>query len=160
MDGYVAKPVRAQQLFAAIEAVLPGSSEAAEEATSPESPVPQEGALDWSEALRGVKGDQDLLRAVVEAILHESPQTILAIRQAIADGDAPALQLAAHKLKGAVRYLGPSGAFELASRLEKSGAERNMADAQETLASLEKEMARLTPLLLDYIGKGGPPDSP
>jgi two-component system sensor histidine kinase/response regulator len=158
MDGYVAKPIRAQQLFDAIEAVLADDSPApTEPEPAPSQPLER---FDWSEALRGVKGDHTLLKAVVEAILQESPQTIAAIRQAVARGDAPALQLAAHKLKGAIRYLGTSQAFEHAARLEKMGAEGTIGDAEQTLASLEKEMTRLTPVLRDYIGQKGPPNSP
>ncbi len=146
MDAYIAKPIRAQEVFDTIEAVLGGSAQAA---APPEQAPPGEQALDWSEALRAVKGDHALLQTVVAAVLQESPRMMRAVRRAIADGDAAALRLAAHTLKGSIRYFGPSPAYDHAVCLERMGEQGNLQNAQGILAALEKEMGRLTPLLLD-----------
>jgi HPt (histidine-containing phosphotransfer) domain-containing protein len=82
---------------------------------------------------------------------------ITAIREAVAAGDAPALRMAAHRLKGSIRYLGETQPFEQAFRLERMGAEDNLDGAEDALASLEQGMEQLIPSLEEYL-RGGPPE--
>ena len=89
-----------------------------------------------------VRGDHELLRAVVQAFLEESPRLLGAMRQAIAGGAGPALRLAAHTLKGSLHHFGAQQAFDCARRLEKMGQDGNLADAPAALADLEAQMTR------------------
>ena len=146
MDEYLAKPIRSKRLFEMIEAVLGISGKSS---LGPDRPA--EEVLDWSEALRTVKGDRELLRVVVETFLDESPRLVSAIRQAIAEGNPSGLRIAAHTLKGSMRYFGSSEAFERAFLLEKMGQVGNLENTEALVAALEAEMARLIPALLDYI---------
>ena len=73
---------------------------------------------------------------------------------------AGALRLHAHARKGSIYYRKSIPAFDSASRLEKMGKKGGLEDAGKTLAVLEKEMERLTSVLLDCIRKeteGGSP---
>jgi two-component system sensor histidine kinase/response regulator len=151
MDEYLAKPIRSKRLFEVIEGVFGLASQP--------DPEPERGPtagklVDWAEALRTVKGDRELLKVVVETFLDESPRLLSGIRQAIAEGDCSAVRIAAHTLKGSMRYFGSSQAYESAFRLEKIGQSGNLENAEEAFAALEAEMARLVPALLDY-GQGG-----
>ncbi|MBN2473975.1 MAG: response regulator [Pirellulales bacterium] len=126
-------------------------------AQRPSGPLPPTGAespqsqpVDWSQALRTVRGDQELLAEIVEAFLTESPRLIAEARQAIATSDAGALRIAVHTLKGSLRYFGAHDLFELAYLIEKMGQGGNLENAEQLFKSLEHEMARLTPILLDY----------
>ncbi len=155
MDGYVAKPIRARQVFETIESILGTPPEGR---TQPE-PAPSESrTLDWSEALRGVQEDHALLKTVVEAILDEAPRLLTAIRQAITASDAAALRRAAHTLKGSIRHFGETDAFELACRLEMMGEEGNLGSAEETLAALEREMKWVGQALSEYVQRNGTAD--
>jgi len=107
--------------------------------------------VDWCEALHSVNGDRHLLREIVEAFLDEAPRLLTTIRAAIEQPDGRTLQRAAHTLKGSTRYFGANQVSELALRLETMGASSSLAQARETLADVEREMARLTPLLVDYM---------
>jgi len=148
MDEYVAKPIRARQLFDAMEAVM---------GVPAESDVPaREEPLDWDKALSAMKGDHRLLRIVVDAALEEIPRLMSAVREAIAGEDAAALRLAAHTLKGAIRYFGDSPAFDHAYELEMMGQQSDLRNAQETLATLEGEMKHLTSELSDYLRRDEP----
>ncbi len=147
MDHYVSKPVRAKQLFDAINA-LAGTPTAPD--TSADLPQSEGGGLDWEAALRAVKGDPELLKVVVDAVLEEAPRLLAEMRQAIAAGNAAALRLSAHTLKGSIRYFGPSPAYQRASRLEAMGREGRLENAEEVLTALEGEMAQLTATLLQY----------
>jgi CheY-like chemotaxis protein len=151
MDYYVSKPIRAARLFETLRT-----------ATSPDG-VAKAGSglenhrlalgpvVDWSEALHSVNGDRRLLRDIVEAFLDESPRLLTVIRTAIEQLDAKTLQRAAHTLKGSTRYFGASQVSEMALRLEAMGARHQLTDARDALIAVEREMARLTPVLVDYM---------
>ena len=148
MDDYVAKPIRAKQLFERIESLL-GT------ATHPKlqsvGRPPGDEAVDWSEALRAVDGDHELLKGVVSSFLEESPKLMAAIGQAVTESAATDLQKAAHKLKGAVRCFGECRPFLYACQLEKMGQETELEHAEEIFTALQREMARLIAILADYV---------
>ena len=147
MDQYLSKPIRAKQLFDVIAETVGGLPQP-EEAVEP---PPLEGrGIDWNEALGAVKGDRHLLAVVVETTLEEAPRLMEGIRQAVAAPDPAALRLAAHTLKGAIRYFGKGPAYELAFRLEQMGSRGELEQAPQTLAALEGEIAQVTSVLLDY----------
>ena len=143
MDEYIAKPIRAHELFDVIEAVVPS-------ATAAPAPAPKE-IIDWAESLRGVQGDQRLLRTLVEAALKEIPRLLAAAGQAVAEADAPTLRLSAHTLGGSLRYFADAPAIEHLSRLEEMGQDRNLAEAAVTLAALQEEMAEITSAMQQYL---------
>jgi PAS domain S-box-containing protein len=148
MDGYIAKPIRAKQLFETLETMLcpPTESEGQTTQTRGEKEL-----VDWPEALRTVEGDHGLLRGLVEVFLDESAQLLKSLRQAIASGAADELERAAHALKGAVCCFGESGVFRDAGRLETIAKDGDLKTAQTALIALEKEMGRLIPALEDYL---------
>jgi len=148
MDAYVAKPIHIDTLFDAIEALFatPGQP-----TTSPAPAFLEREMLDWSEALRAVRGDQRLLRIIVEAAVEEIPRVTAAIREAVTTGNAAKLQLAAHTLKGAIRYFASGQGFEQVRCLEKMGRDKNLEGAEQSLASLEAEVRLLLPALADYL---------
>ncbi|MCU0958620.1 MAG: response regulator [Pirellulaceae bacterium] len=151
MDHYISKPIRAARLMETIGAAM-GRGGPLAEGLSPGAGAGHAGeVVDWSEALRSVNGDQQLLRDIVEAFLDESPRLLATMRSAIDQRDGKTLQRAAHTLKGSTRYFGATRVSELALQLETMGARANLAHACETLQDVEREMARLTPLLIDYM---------
>ena len=152
MDKYVSKPIRAKQLFDVIEETVGGF---AKPDKAIQVPLPEGGKADWNAALRAVKGDRQLLDLVVETALEEAPRLMEGIRAAVAAGDPAALRLAAHTLKGSIRYFGESAAYELAFQLEQMGREGQFEGAAETLAALEGEIAQVTSVLLDYGRRKG-----
>jgi len=166
MDEYVAKPIHAKQLFETIEAVLaapagPTTDEGVSDkevtatdakATSPAALASGQGpALDWPGALAAVGGDREALAGVVEAALEECPARLEALRQAIARQDAPALRLAGHALKGALRYFGQTPVYERAAALEQLGRDGDLEGAPRVLAALEAEMPRLMAALSEHL---------
>ena len=157
MDRYVTKPIRAKQLYEVIEGIA-GSSAQADVVT--DTPLNEGDEFDLEKAMDAVRGDHDLLKVVVETVLEEAPRLLEAIREAIAHGDTAALRLTAHTLKGSIRYFGHGAAYRLAYRLEEIGREGQLQDAREALAALEGEMARLTPILLDYERQNGATGDP
>jgi PAS domain S-box-containing protein len=153
MDNYVSKPIRAAKLFETLAATM--------DPTIPDSPptaitlLDQDGEIvDWGQALHSVNGDRRLLREIVEAFLDESPRLLASIRGAIEKRDAQRLQRAAHTLKGSTGYFGAARASEMALQLEAMGKRSELTHALDALTDMEQEMARLTPVLVDYMREG------
>ncbi|NUQ61281.1 MAG: response regulator [Pirellulales bacterium] len=147
MDGYIAKPFRAQHLFEVIEAVV-GRSPAPTAASEPQ--IETREPLDWAGLLQTVGGDEDLRRTLVEAVLDEAPRLMEAVRHAIAEGNSKGLALAAHTLKGAVRYFGAGAIFDGAYRLECMAKEGNLQGADVTAEALEADLQSLTDQLVRF----------
>ena len=147
----VSKPIRAARLFETLRAATVPGDETGSGTGLAHPGLTTGPVVDWSEALHSVNGDRQLLRDIVEAFLDESPRLLTVIRSAIEQLDSKTLQRAAHTLKGSTRYFGASQVSEMALRLESMGARSQLADARDALISVEREMARLTPVLVDYM---------
>jgi CheY-like chemotaxis protein len=170
MDGYVTKPVRAGELFRAIESLLGEQAVLGERidlvpsyetndamtAASPQhdaasaglNSMPLNGTkLDLSVAMEAVQGDKTLLKEMIQAFLDECPGLIDDIHGAIDRRDGAALRLFAHRLKGSMRYFGATRAFDQAYILETLGRDGDLRSAAEPLAAVRQEIAHLRPAL-------------
>ncbi|MDE2742860.1 MAG: response regulator, partial [Gemmatimonadota bacterium] len=143
MDGYVAKPVRPHELYAAVEGGGPN--------VEAELPAPADLPFEWDAALENVGGDEAMLRELAEMFFAECPKLMQQIREHIASEDGPELRRAAHTLKGSAHVFGAEEVAEAAHRLEEIGREEMFADAEEALALLEDEVARLLPALRERV---------
>ncbi len=162
MDDYIAKPIRAKQIFQTIANVLGLSSEPlpAPDLPSGDSPATapdRQADQVWNPqvALESVKGDADLLRVVTETYLEEYSKLVAQMREALDPFDGPQLNLAAHSLKGSLRFFGAEQGFQLAFQLELMGRDGKPEDAAETLQNLEEFLSRLTPALRSYLEQAG-----
>jgi CheY-like chemotaxis protein len=140
MDGYVAKPIRFEDLVDAIEH-LGQSPEAAKVAATP-TPRQQE-PIDIASALARVEGDVELLQEMVALFLEELPDLLTNLREAVTAGDAKAIERAAHKLKGSVGNFAAQPAFEAALRLEKIGRAGDLTEAEPAYQALLQDIEPL-----------------
>jgi two-component system, sensor histidine kinase and response regulator len=144
MDGYISKPIRADELLAVVEGLLPATALA--EVTEPMDEDPA-AVFDWTAALSYVDGDVGLLREIAELFLADYPQRMAEIQDAIATGDSQTLMRTAHSLKGVVSTFAAKAASEAALRLEMIGHSGDLSQARDAYAPFETEMSRLTSLL-------------
>jgi signal transduction histidine kinase/CheY-like chemotaxis protein/HPt (histidine-containing phosphotransfer) domain-containing protein len=142
MDGYVPKPIRPEELFAALAAVVAPAEV--------DGPTPG-GAIDRDAALASVGGDRALLADLVRVFEEESPQRLAAVRDAITRRDGAAVALNAHALKGALGTLGARPAADAAWRLEQLGRAGALDQLEPACRSLEQELARLPQALADLL---------
>ena len=146
MDGYTSKPIRIRELEDAIAQLTSPSKDA-------EAPVPEEtqgsGVIDHAALLAGVDGNRRLLRELVHLFLADCPQRLVEIKEAVRRGDAEALRIAAHTLKGSVGNFAAKKAFAAAQRLEIMGRDGDLHTAGEACATLESELA----LLREELGR-------
>jgi two-component system, sensor histidine kinase and response regulator len=154
MDGYVSKPLRASELFGAIDAVLapPGSRERAAtgSAVAPlaaSRPMGKAGdssrPLDSQSLLAGLGGSRKLLGEVIDLFLADTPRILDEARHAVERRDAPALAASAHALKGSLGLFAQTGAYDAARRLESAARAGEPAGLAEIFAELDAATTQL-----------------
>lgn len=145
MDGYVAKPVQAQELEEAIAALvrIPAESDKNEPAV-----------LDPVAALDRVQGDRELLEEIIGLFFGNYPSQLAELHEAIRRRDPQSLQSVAHAIKGSVGNFGAHAAVEVAQRLETMGREGDLATAEAVCTELEEALARLKPALAALADRG------
>ena len=111
-------------------------------------------ALNLSEALNRVDGDQDLFLSLAQIFLEASPKEAAAARAALERQDGAGLAAAAHKLKGSVMELCAPRLYESAKRLEELGRQGNLSEASSVCADVEIRLAELQAALRNLITGG------
>jgi CheY-like chemotaxis protein len=157
MDGHLAKPISAKELYQTIDDVVQldstlGPNERANSNTqakqeAAESPQAAE-AFDLDAALARVDGDAQFLRKLADMFLEKCPQTLAQIREAIARGNAAGVKPLAHNLKSAVGMFAAQAALDSAYKLETASAAGNQPDIEAAYDELEKAIGRLSPCLV------------
>jgi CheY-like chemotaxis protein len=116
MDGYVAKPVRKQELYAAL---VPLVTSSLKDRTAPQLSIAGAGVVDWHAALRHVGGYEDILQEVMQDTLTETPQLLQELEQALQDGRGSEVGRLAHTIKSAGRIFGVEEILQQAQQVEE-----------------------------------------
>jgi CheY-like chemotaxis protein/HPt (histidine-containing phosphotransfer) domain-containing protein len=145
MDGYVAKPIQAQELLARIGTIAAGLPAP----SGPALPEPSVPEVDREAALAHVGGDTRLLSELVDIFLSSCPTWMNDLSRAVASRDSPTVRRLAHTVKGAVGGFGAGPAHEAAQRLEWMGRSGKPDGLDEAWALLEATIERLKPELID-----------
>lgn len=165
MDDYLAKPVDAVELEAALVRWVPERT--------PQPAAPREPAAPQSLALPRLQdapqllavtggrppaldaerlamlrelGPEDglgLLPAATEAFRKDVPARLGALREALNDAGGPALAQAAHALKGAAANIGATAVAGLCSELEEMGRSGKLDGGPQLVSRLEVELLRV-----------------
>jgi PAS domain S-box-containing protein len=147
MDDYVPKPIPARALRAAIERRSRCDNDGATHEKARIGDDNKVDGLDLRQALAFVGGDEALLQEVIRLFLKECPRLAQSIRDAVQRGDARALWISAHTLKGSVSNFGAAHAAALADRLQVLGQEGKVTEAGALVDALDSELTRLKPAL-------------
>jgi PAS domain S-box-containing protein len=140
MDGYIAKPIRMEELYQAIENLVEGFpiSEASDAPGCDEMST-----FDENEIIKRFQGDRQFLYELIDLFLADYPRHVEAMRSAAHAGDLVILRDSAHTLKGSIGNFRCSRAFEAAQRVEDAGHAGDLTEALNALANLEGELERL-----------------
>ena len=163
IDDFLEKPCGAAELAAVIRkwtgpkapagATGPGTAPAASppaEAPPPASPLDREILSE----LRGLQsGDPGLLRRLVKVFLDQTPPLVETIRRAGAEGDAEALERAAHTLKSASGHLGALRLSRLCRELEEAARRREEGRFGSLAEAVTREFSRAAEALRDEAGR-------
>ena len=134
MKDYVAKPIRAEELAAALKRARPlrdgGAGSDRVDYVSLD-----DGAL---KNLRDLGGD-DFLGEVVDAFLADAPELLATLRRSLDEQSAEELRRAAHTLKSNGATLGAGEFAELCRTLEQRAKAGELDDASELVGRIEEE---------------------
>mgnify|MGYP001097660140 CR=1 FL=1 len=98
--------------------------------------------IDRAALLERLGGDVELFEEIAGLFREDCPKLLSEIRSAVHGADAPALERAAHTLKGCVANFGAQAAFDAALRLERLGRARELDGAASACETLETEIVR------------------
>jgi CheY-like chemotaxis protein len=131
MDDYLAKPVRAAELFAAIDRVVfarsQGTGVRSQKSASSLTPD-SDSLLDPDALLAACDGDANLLRKMCRHFETFVPDRLAEAGDALQAGDVPRLRSAAHKLGGMVSSFS-AAAGEAVALLGRLGGEGKLEEA-------------------------------
>ncbi|HEX6953193.1 MAG TPA: GAF domain-containing protein [Gaiellaceae bacterium] len=131
MNDYVAKPIRAEELVAALKRARPrgGNGEIELDAAALGS-------------LRDLGGDE-FLGEVIDAFLADAPDLIATLRRSLAEQGTEELRRAAHTLKSNGATLGAEDFAELCRTLEQHAKDGELEGAGELVDRIEQEYGPL-----------------
>lgn len=149
MDAYVAKPIRREELLAAMAAAVPGLLAGAAAPIKENAPESASAAFDAAALLAGAGGDQGLMREMIELGCNsDAPRLLAELAAALEAGDPSAIERAAHGLKGLTGEFHAPAAKAAARALEEAASARQpLAVLRESAAVFEREFQRLTAAL-------------
>jgi PAS domain S-box-containing protein len=151
MDDYLAKPIRAAELFRVVERFgRQGSLAGVDEisgtiAREPNARPPdgQQPPFDQRNALEAVGNDPMLLRELIDIFLADSPKWLRDLDSALGDHRAEDARRVAHSLKNSAGYFAAQGVRGLAFDLERAAGSGDLAKAARIMGELSAEVNRL-----------------
>jgi signal transduction histidine kinase/DNA-binding response OmpR family regulator len=161
MDDYVSKPIRDEDLLAAIRRAAPCPVPLVEEtlAGGPQDTDTLRAAphgLDEDAVLARVGGSREVLRGLIEVFYQDGNTLMAELGAAIRAADAGKVRAAAHTVKGMVGFFGAAGAVDAALRLEKAGERDELVGAGQLFAELARELEAVAAALASF--SPAPPD--
>ena len=147
MDGYVAKPIRAESLFRTIEAVVRGCSTGDAEDDSSAA-----GVLDRDRLFNLVGGDGNLVAELAQLFLEDGPRRLADIKNALETEDHDALRMAAHTLKGSAGSICGRRTADAARQVEQLAEAKDVSGARHAFAALRREVTELLEALRTLSG--------
>jgi signal transduction histidine kinase/CheY-like chemotaxis protein/HPt (histidine-containing phosphotransfer) domain-containing protein len=156
MDDYVTKPVKTDDLGIILQRWAPVKT-AAEGTAAPPAPAPRDTSktdahvFDASAMLANIGGDAELFVQLIRLFLDRHGIMVKEIESAIGKADAPALERAAHSLKGTAGNLCAPDVVLLASQLEACGRLGTLTEAPDLLVRLNRTVQELVAVLSRQI---------
>jgi len=141
MNDYVAKPIRPQELIAAI-ARTPSRTRAraASDAGAARPPV-DASVLDRLAESMG--GDDAFVTELIEQFVTDSPALVAAARRGLEAGDSDEVRRAAHTLKSNAATFGANELADRSSRLEVAAKAGGLEDGLAQIEAIDEELGRV-----------------
>jgi two-component system sensor histidine kinase/response regulator len=153
MDDYLSKPIDRANLEASLERLLPSAiSVPAAPAETPQLPKALQSPVDWEALINSIDGDEGFARDLADAFIGTVDREVSAIISALGTGDAAALRISAHTLKGASANLRASAAAAAAALLESATGAGMNAEIPALADNLITEVRRTIAYLRSATG--------
>ena len=157
MNDYLAKPIRIEELVAALNKSQPfpmHGSASMQDSCAPDMAVKgpfhrgvvpsilDPTALD--QLLQLVGGDRDSYLKLIDSFLEETPKLLEGIRKAVENKDQPRLRRMSHTLKSTCRDFGAVQLSNLGAKMEAISKTDNMENMAELIEQMELQYASVT----------------
>jgi PAS domain S-box-containing protein len=144
MDAYLAKPLRPEDLMAAIAQFFPTSATPpATRHASDGGGTPNPALIDEAALLADFDNNRKVLIEVIGVFLVEAPAHVGRIRAAVASDDAAAIAAASHALKGSVGLFSKGAAYDAAAALEQAAKAGDRTAREAHLHDLDSALTQL-----------------
>lgn len=154
MDGVLSKPVKAQELFQAIERWLKFPAARRRPEVRKEKPgCPP--VVDLEEAAARCANDLQFVSQLLEEFVSDAPRRLRAMAKLAENGSWTDLAKAAHQLKGAAGNLSVYRLADVARRLEEACNRESRQSVVEILAELREAFAQLAEYTSKEVGTNG-----
>ncbi len=158
MDDYLTKPVKTDDLGLILQRWAPLTTATDVPALAPPREMTNTDArvFDAGAMLANIGGDAELFDQLIRLFLDRHPIMMKEIETAIGQADAPALERAAHSLKGTAGNLCAPDVVLLASQLEATGRLGTLTEAPSLLVRLDRTVQELVAVLSRQINPANP----
>ena len=147
MDGYVAKPVIAEELLAVINSFANNARPKIKTA-APDTADKYDGkAWDAEGALRRVGRDRSLLKEMIAMFFDDIPQWLSNLETALVQGRSDDLARMAHTLKGSSASIGAVAVQDIALKLESVVASGKLGEAGDLVPRLKNAIDQFRALM-------------
>jgi PAS domain S-box-containing protein len=143
MDAYVPKPIRSEELFAAIDAIVGAQAPAAPAPPAQPSPGPGAGSVDRAALLANFGGRGDLVKKVIDVFLTDAPVMLARLGEAAQTSSAADVAAAAHAIKGSAGLFSQGEAYADARTLELRAREGDLSGADDACQAIERSLSSL-----------------
>ncbi|MDO8466403.1 MAG: response regulator [Gallionella sp.] len=144
MNGHVAKPIDAGQLFATlghwVKLKAVADPEQGMQAVANGDEAPNISGLEIDKALRHLDGNVNLLRKLIARFGETQADTVMRIRVAIESGDAETAARTAHTFKGVAGNIGATEMSVCAAMVEGMLKQGNADGLAEALDEMEQKL--------------------
>ena len=141
MNDYVAKPIRPQELVAAITRTP--SRGRVNEAAGTETARPAVDASVLARLAESMGGDDAFVAELIEQFVTDSPALVTAARHGVEAGDADEVRRAAHTLKSNAATFGANELADRSSRLEAAARAGTLDDGLARIEAIADELERV-----------------
>jgi len=143
MNDYLSKPLELFQLASMLDKWISATRSQSLSVPSPQAArEPIECTFDEEALMRRLMGDRQLASAIVNGFLDDFPVQLKNLQRLLAEGDAPAVRLHAHALKGAAATVGAENLRSITLDIEEAGRAGNLNRCIELLPFAAKEFER------------------
>lgn len=113
----------------------------------------ENGLVDWEEILDRFSGDEKIIAKLAGHFQEKVPELVEDVERAIAEGNSKELNETAHSLKGAISTFSIQTPCELALKLEQIGNDNRLAEAEDVMDELKKELTCLYQELAAFVDR-------
>lgn len=109
------------------------------------------GVIGWARSVERVGNDERLLLDLAQFFVEDAPALLIAVDDALQQGDAEQLAISAHSLKGLASNFDAEACVTAARAVEERALARDLATAANGVPELKRAVASVTQALQTRI---------